>query len=173
MAAGFRIYNVLFLGMHNQARSILAEALMNRLGAGRFEARSAGYDPAPAISPHALALLHTINVNTGRLAAKGVAAISGEHDPAFDFIVRLCPDRRSGARARQFRGHPLTIDWHLPDPCDATGSSSRLAAAHADIFSVLAGRIDVFANLPEGALDSLNIRARLERMGEDQLRLAS
>ncbi len=171
-AAGFRTYNVLFLDMHNAARSILAEALLNRLGAGRFEAWSAGYDPSPAIHPHALGLLHRINYNTGRLTTKPVSAVMGKHDPAFDFIIRLCPDRRGTPRAPQFRGDPVVIDWHLPDPDDATGMAGS-AAAFADLFSLLAGRIDALANLPAEALGAASIRARLERMGEDQLRLAS
>ncbi|MEI9904052.1 MAG: arsenate reductase ArsC [Asticcacaulis sp.] len=173
MTVSFRTYNVLFLCMHNSARSILAEALLNRLGAGRFEAWSAGYDPVPAISPYALALLAKINYNTGRLATKPITAVMGKHDPAFDFIIRLCPDRRGGQRAPQFRGDPVMIDWHMPDPCDVMGSSATIVAAYADVFSVLAGRIDALANLPEALLDSASIRGRLERMGEDQLRLAS
>lgn len=159
--------------MHNSARSILAEALMNRLGAGRFEAWSAGYDPVPAISPYALALLQKINYNTGRLATKPIAAVMGKHDPAFDFIIRLCPDRRGGERAPQFRGDPVIIDWHMPDPCDVMGSSGTIAAAYADVFSVLASRLDALANLPEAVLAGPQARLRLERMGEDYLRLAS
>ncbi len=173
MTAGFRTYNVLFLDMHNSARSILAEALLNRLGAGRFEAWSAGYDPSPSVNAHALNLLHRINYNTGRLAPKPITAVMDHNDPAFDFIIRLCPDRRGGVRPPQFSGHPVIVDWHLPDPNDATGVGGAVAAAFADLFSVLAGRLDALANLSEAALDSATIRARLERMGEDQLRLAS
>ncbi len=173
MVMEFRTYKVLFLDMHNAARSILAEALMNRLGAGRFEAWSAGYDPAPAISPHATSLLQRINYNTGRLATKPIAAVMGKHDPAFDFIIRLCPDRRGTPRGPQFRGEPMIVDWHMPDPCDACGSASMVTAAFSDLFSVLAGRIDALANLPESVLCGAQVRHRLERMGEDGLRLAS
>ncbi len=173
MATAFRTFNVLFLCTHNSARSILAEALLNRLGAGRFEAWSAGYDPVPAISPYALALLHKINYKPERLATKPIAAVMGKHDPAFDFIIRLSPDRRGSPRAPQFKGHPILVDWHLPDPCDVMGSSATIAAAYADVFSVLASRIDILANLSVACLESGMIGGRLERMGEEPLRLAS
>ena len=173
MTTAFRTFNVLFLCTHNSARSILGEALLNRLGAGRFEAWSAGYDPVPAISPYALALLQKINYNTSRLATKPIVAVMGRHDPAFDFIIRLSPDRRGSSRAPQFRGDPVIVDWHLPDPCDVMGSSATIAAAYADVFNVLAGRIDVMANMSLANLESASIGVRLERMGEEPLRLAS
>jgi len=173
MTTGFRTFNVLFLCLHNSARSILAEALLNRLGAGRFEAYSAGYAPALMLSPHALNLLTRINVNTGRLTPKPMMAVLGERDPGFDFIFRLCPDRRGGHRPNQFKGKPVVIDWHLPDPADATGSPAQVAAAYADLFSVLAARLDAIANLSVAALESPHIAARLERMGDDGFRLAS
>ena len=171
--SGLRTFNVLFLCTHNSARSILAEALLNRLGAGRFEAWSAGYDPVPAISPYALALLHKINYNSTRLATKPITAVMGKYDPAFDFVIRLCPDRRGSSRNPQFKGSPILVDWYLPDPCDVMGSSATIAAAYADVFNILAGRIDVLANLSVANLQSDTIGARLDRMGEEHLRLAS
>lgn len=173
MSNGFRTYNVLFLCMHNSARSILAEALMNRLGAGRFEAWSAGYDPVPAISPYALALLQKINYNPERLATKPISAVLGKFDPAFDFVIRLSPDRRGSPRLPQFKGKPVMIDWHLPDPCDVSGSSATIAAAYADVFSRLVSRLDILANLPAEHLENASLCARLERMGDEPFRLAS
>ena len=173
MTTGFRTFNVLFLCAHNSARSILAEALLNRLGAGRFEAWSAGFDPVPAISPYALALLHKINYNVGKLCTKPMTTVLGDNDPGFDFIIRLSPDRRGGNRPSQFKGSPVVVDWHLPDPCDVMGSSSTIAAAYADVFSLLAARLDALANLSVAALESGNIGIRLDRMGEEPLRLAS
>ena len=173
MTTGFRTFSVLFLCLHNSARSILAEALLNRLGAGRFEAMSAGYAPAMMLSPHALNLLARINYNTGRLTPKPMASVLGDRDPGFDFIFRLSPDRRTGHRPAQFKGNPVIIDWHLPDPADATGSPDQIIAAYADLFNVLAARLDALANLPVSALESPHIAARLERMGGEPLRLAS
>lgn len=173
MTESLRAYNVLFICAHNSARSILAEALLNRLGAGRFQAWSAGFSPVPAISPYALALLHKINYAPDALFTKPLTAVMGEKDPGFDFIIRLSPDRRGCPRAPQFKGEPVCVDWVLPDPCDIVGSSSTVAAAYADIFNHLAARLDTFANLPRQVLEAPAIAARLERMGEETLRLAA
>ncbi|WP_031238088.1 arsenate reductase/protein-tyrosine-phosphatase family protein [Asticcacaulis sp. AC466] len=175
MTTAFRIYNVLFLGVHNTARSILAEALLNRLGAGRFEARSAGFDPSPVISPYALALLEKINYKADRLATKSMMAVMGANDPGYDFIIRLSPDRRANTlgRAPQFFGKPVFVDWHLPDPCDVMGSSGAIAAAYSDLFNHLAARVDAFANLPASVLEGCDIQARLEHMGGESLRFAA
>jgi arsenate reductase len=177
MTTGFRTFNVLFLSAQNAARSILAEALLNRLGAGRFEARSAGFDPAQAISPYALALLNKINYQPDRVAAKAMAAVIGAHDPGYDFVIRLSPDRRASQegqrRAPQFRGQPVMVDWHMPDPSDMMGSSGAIATAYSDIFNHLAARLDAMANLPVEMLESAGIQQRLERMGEETLRFAA
>lgn len=177
MTTGFRTFNVLFLSAHNAARSILAEALLNRLGAGRFEARSAGFDPAPDISPYALALLSKINYQADRLSAKAMPAVIGAEDPGYDFIIRLSPDRRTRQdgqrRMPQFLGQPVMIDWHMPDPSDMMGSSGAIAAAYSDIFNHLAARLDAMANLPIEMLESAGITQRLERMGGETLRFAA
>lgn len=173
MTTGLRTFNVLFLCADNSARSILAEALLNRLGAGRFQAFSAGYSVAEAVSPHALALLDKINYNADRVCAKQMMAVMAENDPGFDFIIRLSPDRRGSGRLPQFTGAPVIVDWHMPDPADVIGSSGAIATAYADIFNHLAARIDTMANLTEACLTSPQIQARLDRMGEDGVRLAA
>ena len=173
MTTGLRTFNVLFLCADNSARSILAEALLNRLGAGRFLAFSAGYSVAETVDPHALALLDKINYNTDRVAAKQMMAVMGEKDPGFDFIIRLSPDRRGSGRMPQFSGAPVIADWHMPDLADVSGASGAIATACADIFNHLAARIDALANLSEACLTGPQIQARLDRMGEDGLRLAA
>ena len=174
MTTGFRTFNVLFLSAHNAARSILAEALLNRLGAGRFEARSAGFDAAQEISPYALALLNKINYKTDRVSAKAMPAVIGANDPGYDFIIRLSPDRRGGRHNRpQFRGQPVTVDWHMPDPSDMMGAPGAIATAYSDIFNHLAARLEAMANLPVEMLESAGIQQRLERMGEEPLRFAA
>ena len=170
---GFRSFNVLFLCADNSARSILAEALLNRLGAGRFQAFSAGYSAAGAVNPHALTLLEKINYNADRVSAKQMTDVMAENDPGFDFIIRLSPDRRGSARMPQFRGAPVIADWHMPDPSDVSGSSGTIATAYADVFNHLAARIDALANLTEDYLTGPHIQARLDRMGEDGVRLAA
>ncbi len=177
MTTGFRTFNVLFLSAHNAARSILAEALLNRLGAGRFEARSAGFDPAQDISPYALALLNKIDYKIDRVSVKAMPAVIGAHDPGYDFVIRLSPDRRASQegqrRAPQFRGQPVMVDWHMPDPSDMMGASGAIATAYSDIFNHLAARLDALANLPVEMLESAAIQQRLERMGEEPLRFAA
>lgn len=171
MTTGLRTFNVLFLCADNSARSVLAEALLNRLGAGRFQAFSAGYGVAEAVSPQALTLLEKINYNSERVHAKQMAAVMDDADPGFDFIIRLSPDRRGSARMPQFSGAPVIVDWHMPDPADAIGPSG--ATAYADLFNHLAARLDVLANLSEACLSGPHIQARLDRMGEDGVRLAA
>ncbi len=173
MTTGLRTFTVLFLCADNSARSILAEALLNRLGTGRFQALSAGYTAAEAVNPYALALLHKINYNADRVSAKQMAEVMEENDPGFDFIIRLSPDRRGSGRLPQFKGAPVVTDWHMPDPSDVSGSSGTIATAYADVFNHLAARIDALANLSEDCLTGPHIQARLDRMGEDGVRLAA
>ncbi len=173
MTTGLRTFNVLFLCADNSVRSILAEALLNRLGAGRFQAYSAGYAVANAVSPHALALLEKINYNSDRVCAKQMVAVMDDADPGFDFIIRLSPDRRGSSRMPQFTGAPVVVDWHLPDPADISGAAGAVATACADIFNHLAARIDALANLSEACLTGPHIQARLDRMGEDGVKLAA
>lgn len=174
MTTGLRTFNVLFLCADNAARSILAEALLNRLGAGRFQAFSAGYGVAEVVDPYAVALMEKINYNSERVHAKQMMAVMDEKDPGFDFIIRLSPDRRGSARMPQFKGAPVVTDWHMPDPADVSGASSgTIAIAYADIFNHLAARIDALANLSEDCLTGPHIQARLDRMGEDGVRFAA
>jgi arsenate reductase len=171
MTTGLRTFTVLFLCADNSARSILAEVLLNRLGAGRFQAFSAGYSVAEAVDPCAVALLDKINYNADRVHAKQMMAVMGDNDPGFDFIIRLSPDRRGSGRLPQFTGAPVIADWHMPDPADVSGMA--VATAYADVFNHLAARIDALANLSEDCLTGPQIQARLDRMGEDGLRLAA
>ncbi len=171
--APFKTFKVLFLGADNSARSILAEALLNRLGAGRFEAYSAGFKPVSAISPFAYALLNSIHYKVDTLYCKSYDTFIGENSPEFDFIFRMTSDIPSHGRWPDFKGDPMVVDWFLPDPGEVMGSSAMIAAAYADVFGRLANRIDVFCQLPLDSLSRMALNARLERMGEEPFRLAS
>ena len=173
MTAGLRTFNVLFLCADNSARSILAEALLTRLGAGRFAAFSAGYTVTETVSPHALGLLEKMKYSADRFYAKQMAALMEAKDPGFDFIIRLSPDRRGSGRLPQFKGRPVITDWHMPDPCDVSGSSGAMATAYDDIFNHLAARLDALANLSEACLTGPQIQTLLDRMGEESIRLAA
>lgn len=173
MQSEFRLFNVLFISQRNSARSILAEALLNRLGAGRFEAFSAGYDPVENLSPYVLGLLHRINYNTGRLATKPVEVMMGRYAPRLDFVIRLAPGMPSGGEWPAFKGAPLMVDWFLPDPREHLSAPALIANAYSDLFDCLIGRIHALSHLAVSQLSDDAIGVRLERLGEAPVRLAS
>lgn len=173
MQSEFRLFNVLFVSQRNSARSILAEALLNRLGAGRFEAMSAGYDPAAHLSPYVLGLLHRINYNTGKLATKPVEVMTGRYAPHLDFVIRLAPGVPAAGQWPAFRGDPIMVDWILPDPREHLNAPALIATAYAELFDCLAGRIDSLARLTPGQLRDDAMATRLERLGEGPVRIAS
>ncbi len=173
MQSEFRLFNVLFVSQRNSARSILAEALLNRLGAGRFEAFSAGYDPAANLSPYVLGLLQRINYRTSQLATKPLEVMTSRYAPQFDFVIRLAPGVPSSGQWPAFKGRPLTVDWYLPDPREQLTTPAMIANAYSHLFDCLAGRIDSLTNLAVSQLNDDAIGARLERLGEGPVRLAS
>ncbi|ESQ81385.1 hypothetical protein [Asticcacaulis sp. YBE204] len=164
--------NVLFMAERNSSRSILAEALLNRLGAGRFEAFSAGVTPAVAISPYAIALLHKINYKIEMLSPKSVEDFGHDAAPPINIVFRLSHHLPKG-KMPIFHGDPMIIDWFLPDPEDVAGSPAQIATAYADLFGALCNRIEVLTHMPVEHVCSPVARLRLERMGEDYIRLAS
>ncbi|UDF03976.1 arsenate reductase ArsC [Asticcacaulis sp. AND118] len=167
-----RPIHVLFLAERNSSRSILAEALLNRLGAGRFEAWSAGVSPAVAVSPYAIALLHRINYNMQMLVPKSVEAFGAEDAPEIDFVFRLSHHLPQG-RLPEFKGNPRIVDWFLPDPEDVMGSPAMIATAYADLFGALCSRIETLTQMSPAFLAGDAAEARLERMGEAYIRLAA
>lgn len=167
-----RQFKVLFLAERNSSRSILAEALLNRLGAGRFEAYSAGISPAAAISPYAIALLHKINYNINTLTPKAIEDFGHDNAPRLDFVFRLS-HHLPKTKMPEFIGNPMIVDWFMPDPEDVIGSTAMIASAYAKLFDMMVNRIEVLTSLPAASLENLAVQARLDRMGEDQIRLAS
>jgi arsenate reductase (thioredoxin) len=167
-----RPIHVLFLAERNSSRSILAEALLNRLGTGRFEAFSAGVTPAVAISPYAIALLHRINYNIQTLVPKAVEDFGAADAPELDFVFRLSHHLPQG-RLPQFKGNPRLIDWFLPDPEDVMGSPAMIATAYADLFGALCSRIETLSQMSPTFLAGDAAADRLERMGEAYIRLAA
>ena len=166
----FKLFNVLFICAHNSARSILAEALLNRLGAGRFEAYSAGIDPVPAISPFALSLLHKINYNTGTLYTKDLGSVADKAE--FDLIIRLSPELPANGRLPEFARHVPVVDWFMANPCDVSGTTSHVASVYADVFNTLANRLDMLSKMSDATLRGPRVVDILERHGEDYLRMA-
>jgi protein-tyrosine-phosphatase len=160
-----KLYNVLFLCTGNSARSIMAEAILNRLGRGRFRAYSAGSQPRGEIQPHALDILRRDNYLVDELRSKDWAEFTGADVPALDFVFTLC-DSAAAETCPAWPGQPMTAHWGLPDPAAATGNDAEIRLAYADVYRMLNNRIDIFVNLPMASLDKLTLQKRLDEIGE-------
>lgn len=167
-----RVINILFVDAGNSARSILAEALLNRLGAGRFEGFSAGFDPVPTISPYVLPLLHRMHYNTGWLATKPVEAMISRYIPPFDAIVRLSPGVPSGRRWPPCRQGAVIVDWCLEDPRQCFDSKAMIAQGYEAMLGVLTMRIDAVARLTPDAFRDADICLRLDQLALPHPRMA-
>ena len=163
-------FNVLFLCTGNSARSILAESIMNRVGAGRFKAYSAGSMPAGAVNPHALALLEKLNYPTDHLRSKPwdeFAVANNPDAPELDFVFTVC-DNAAGEVCPIWPGQPMSAHWGLPDPAAVEGVAAEKALAFADAYRMLNNRISIFVNLPITSLDSMSLQKRLDDIGRTQ-----
>ena len=157
-------YNVLFLCTGNSARSIIAEALLNRLGAGRFKAWSAGSMPTGKVNPHALALLSQMHHPTEGMRSKSWDEFAGPDAPKLDFVFTVC-DNAAAEVCPIWPGQPMTAHWGLPDPAAAQGSEAEVALAFADTYRMLDQRIGIFVNLPLDKLDRISLGRRLDDIG--------
>lgn len=160
-----RPFNVLFLCTGNSARSILAEAILNREGHGNFRAFSAGSQPKGAPHPYALDLLRKLNFDVGGLRSKSWNEFSGPAAPPLDFVFTVC-DNAAGEACPYWPGQPMTAHWGVPDPAAATGNEAQVRLAFADTFRMLSNRIAIFASLPLGSLDRLTLQAQLSDIGK-------
>jgi len=161
-------HNVLFLCTGNSARSILAESILNRLGAGRFTAFSAGSMPTGVVNPHAIRLLERFNYPTAGLRSKSWEEFDRAHNPdapELNFVFTVC-DNAAGEVCPIWPGQPMTAHWGVPDPAAVEGSTAEIAAAFADIYGRLHNRLELFTNLPMASLDRLTLQARLDGIGK-------
>jgi protein-tyrosine-phosphatase len=158
-------YNVLFLCTGNSARSILAEAILNRIGAGRFKARSAGSHPTGAVHPYALELLQTLSYDISPFRSKDWASFSAPDAPEMDFVFTVC-DNAAREVCPVWPGQPMTAHWGVPDPAAVEGSEAERRLAFADAMRMLNQRIDIFINLPIKSLDKLSLQQRLDQIGK-------
>ncbi len=155
--------NVLFLCTGNSARSIMAEAIMNQIGSGRFKAYSAGSMPTGVVNPHAIALLKAQNYLTAGFRSKSWEEFAGPDAPRLDFVFTVC-DNAAGEVCPIWPGQPMTAHWGVPDPAAAQGSEAQVA--FADAFRMLGNRIALFVNLPLASLDRLSLQRRLDAIGQ-------
>lgn len=163
-----KIYTVLFICTGNSARSILAEAILNQMGAGRFRAFSAGSMPRGEVNPHALAYLKSLDIPTDFARSKSWDEFAGANATALDFIITVC-DNAAGEVCPVWPGQPMTAHWGLPDPAAVTGTEAEIALAFADAYRVLRNRISAFINLPIQSLDKLSLQTKLSNIGKDAL----
>jgi arsenate reductase len=159
-----RPYNVLFLCTGNSARSIIAEAILNRLGGGKFRAYSAGSQPKGQVNPHTIELLQNLGYDTSGMRAKSWDEFAKAGEPKFDFVFTVC-DNAAAEACPVWPGQPMTAHWGIPDPAEAKGSPAEVALAFKDAYRMLHQRIGIFTALPLRALDRLALRNELREIG--------
>ena len=159
-----RPFNVLFLCTGNSARSIMAEAILNKLGAGKFRAYSAGSQPKGQVSPHTIQLLQSLGYNISGFRSKSWNEFAKPGAPPLDFAFTVC-DNVAGEICPVWPGQPMTAHWGVPDPAEAQGSPAEIALAFKDAYRMLHRRIGVFTALPIRSLDQLSLQQRLKEIG--------
>lgn len=157
-------FNVLFLCTHNSARSIMAEALLQKIGAGKFRAYSAGSDPITAPLPEVVEKLRVLGHDVSALRSKSWDEFLGASAPRMDFVITLC-DTPEGQVCPDFGDLAVTGTWPLPDPSKFTGSAVERTAMLNELYASLRRRIEIFTSLPFASLDRIAIRARLDDIG--------
>jgi protein-tyrosine-phosphatase len=159
--------NVLFLCTGNSARSILAEAVMNHLGQGRFKGYSAGSRPQGQPNPFALSLLQREGIDTAFARSKSWDEFAAPGAPKLDFVFTVC-DNAAAEECPYWPGQPVSAHWGLPDPAAVEGSDAEKALAFADTYRALTRRIGAFVALPMATLDAMTLKAHLTDIGTDQ-----
>ncbi len=157
-------YNVLFLCTGNSARSIMAEAILNRLGKDKFRAFSAGSDPKGAVHPGTLTLLNKLGYDTSGLRSKSWNEFAAPGAPALDFVFTVC-DNAANEVCPVWPGQPMTAHWGIPDPAAVTGDDIAVARAFRNAYAALERRIELFAALPFKSLDRMALKKRLDQIG--------
>lgn len=160
-----RTYNVLFLCTGNSARSIIAEALLNRDGCGHFKAYSAGSNPKGEVHPFTLDLLSGLGIDTDFARSKSWDEFAAPGAPEFDFIFTVC-DSAANEPCPVWPGHPMTAHWSIPDPAAAEGTDTEKHIAFAEAARQLGTRISLLLNLPLPSLDRLALKSRLDAIGQ-------
>jgi arsenate reductase len=160
-----RVMNVLFLCTGNSARSIMAESILNQVGAGRFKAYSAGSMPRGAVHPRTLELLQQHNLSTQELRSKDWAEFSTDQAPVMDFVLTVC-DKAAGEVCPVWPGQPISAHWGVEDPVECEGSAEQQHKAFSDAFMVLHRRISFLINLPIDKLDRLALHREITQIGQ-------
>jgi protein-tyrosine-phosphatase len=160
-----KIYNVLFLCTGNSARSIMAEALLNVLGQGRFRAFSAGSHPRGQVHPLALEILKEVQLPVEGLRSKSWEELARPGTPPLDFVFTVC-DKAAGEVCPVWPGQPMTAHWGIEDPAAFEGTEDEKRRYFCRILSYLRSRIMIFTSLPFDKLDKLSLQKRLDEIGQ-------
>jgi arsenate reductase len=158
-------YNVLFLCTGNSARSIMAEAILNRKGNGTFTAYSAGSHPSGQPRPEALEQIESAGISTTGLRSKSWDEFAVPGAPKLDFVFTVC-DNAANESCPYWPGQPMTAHWGIPDPAAVKGTPEEIARAFRDAFTVLDRRIGLFLSLPLSTLDELAIKHEIDEIGQ-------
>lgn len=158
-------FNVLFLCTQNSARSIMAEALLQRIGGGRFRAYSAGSDPAKSPLPEVIDRLKHLGHNVTHLRCKSWNEFTGPEAPRMDFVIALC-DTPHGQFCPDLGTKFVTGAWPVPDPAQFTGSASERTTLLNELYAMIRRRLEIFISLPFASLDRMALKARLDEIGD-------
>src|SRR5438552_3845620 len=155
-----RPFNVLFLCTGNSARSIMAEAILNKLGAGKFRAYSAGSQPKGRVNPHTIQLLQGLGYGTSGFRSKSWSEFAKPGAPVLDFVFTVC-DNAAGEICPVWPGQPMTAHWGVPDPVAVEGSDEDKRRAISETSRVLLNRMRILVSLPLDKLDRLSLQNKL------------
>lgn len=159
-----KLYNVLFLCTGNSARSIMAEAILNVLGEGRFKAFSAGSNPSGQVQPIARALAQEFGYDASAVRSKSWDEFAVEGAPEMDIVITVC-DNAAGESCPVWLGHPALAHWGVPDPVEVTGDEDTRRRAYFAAFTTLRRRIELLLSLPLASFDRLAAQAKLREIG--------
>ena len=158
-------FNVLFLCTGNSARSIMAECILRRLGQGRFNAFSAGSQPAGMVNQYALDLLQKLNHSINGLRSKDWEEFAQSGAPEMDFVFTVC-DKAANEVCPVWPGQPMIAHWGFPDPAHFQGPEPEKRALFADVYGQIDNRLSIFVSLPLASLDRLSLKKRLDELGQ-------
>jgi arsenate reductase len=161
-------YNILVLCTGNSARSIMGEALFNTMGAGRFQAYSAGSHPTGKVNPFAIELVREMDYPVENLRSKSWDEFATPGAPQMDFVVTVC-DNAAGEVCPLWPGQPITAHWGFPDPAAEVGTDDEKRAVFAQTMRQMRNRVQLFLSLPLETLDRMAIETKMRAMGKQPL----
>lgn len=161
------VFNVLFICTGNSARSIMAEAILNHLGHGRFQAFSAGSHPTGQVNPHAIKLLQRSHIKTESLRSKNWDEFTEPNAPHMDCVITVC-DKAAGEACPWWPSQPISAHWGLPDPAATRADDDASESAFAESFRILSHRIALMVSLPAGPLNRLALQQALVDIGRQK-----